>query len=133
MLTRRDFAASVRVDGRTRRRRDVDPQGEMGVRSSLLVPDGRHVLCGHAGGLVPHDCTSHVQPLLSVRRSGATRGRMQRMHAEAKPPARPACDGRYRPTVTRCVSFGEVPAAPIAELNDRRVVVRGLTNRAGLP
>src|SRR5436190_4874844 len=34
----------------------VDPvQGEMGARArSLLVPDGRHVLCGHAGGHVPH-------------------------------------------------------------------------------
>jgi NADPH2:quinone reductase len=35
----------------------VDPvQGEMGTRiRGALAPDGRHVLCGHAGGLLPLD------------------------------------------------------------------------------
>ena len=25
------------------------------MSDGLLVPGGRHVVCGHAGGLIPHD------------------------------------------------------------------------------
>src|SRR4051812_640839 len=41
----------------------VDPvQGEAGAQArDLLVPDGRHVLCGHAGGLIPHDPHFYVR------------------------------------------------------------------------
>ena len=124
-----DFAASVRAltDGRGA---DVivDPvQGEMGVQArSLLVPDGRHVLCGHAGGLVPHDPHFYMynHTLVGATLGSYPRPEMQRMHAETQAALLDLlATGRYRPTVTRCVSFGEVPAA-LTDLAERRTTGR---------
>ena len=66
----------------------VDPvQGEQGaaLRQALRV-GGRHVLCGHAGGLIPHDPDFylHNHTLIGVDLGGYPRDEMQRMHAEAQ-------------------------------------------------
>jgi NADPH2:quinone reductase len=110
----------------------VDPvQGEMGARARrLLVPDGRHVLCGHAGGLIPHDPHFYVanHTLVGATLGGYPRPEMQRMHAEAHAAIAELVEqGDYRPLVSRVVEFDDVPRA-LTDLAERRtwgrVVVR---------
>jgi NADPH2:quinone reductase len=110
----------------------VDPvQGEIGARvRDLLVPDGRHVLCGHAGGLLAHDPHFYVRnhPLVGATLGGYPRDEMTRIHAETQREIEALmADGRYRPLVSRSVDFADVPAA-ITDLAERRtwgrVVVR---------
>jgi NADPH2:quinone reductase len=110
----------------------VDPvQGEIGARvRELLVPDGRHVLCVHAGGLIAHDPHFYVRnhTLVGATLGGYPRDEMTRIHAETQAEIETLmADGRYRPLVSRCVGFADVPAA-IADLAERRtwgrVVVR---------
>jgi NADPH:quinone reductase len=110
----------------------LDPvQGEMGAKArSLLVPDGRHVLCGHAGGLIPHDPHFYVDnhTLVGATLGGYPRPEMQRMHAEAHAAIAELFEqGDYRPLVSRVVDFEDVPAA-LTDLAERRtwgrVVVR---------
>jgi NADPH2:quinone reductase len=110
----------------------VDPvQGEAGARArELLVPDGRHVLCGHAGGLIPHDPHFYVRnhTLVGATLGGYPRDEMTRIHAETQAAIEQLMtDGRYRPLVSRTVDFADVPAA-ITDLAGRRtwgrVVVR---------
>jgi NADPH:quinone reductase len=128
-----DFVEGVR-DATGGRGLDVliDPvQGEAGARGrDLLVPDGRHVLCGHAGGLIPHDPHFYVRnhTLVGATLGGYPRTEMQRIHAETQSAIEVLiAEGRYRPLVSRCVSFADVPAA-ITDLDHRRtwgrVVVR---------
>jgi NADPH2:quinone reductase len=124
-----DFVAAVR--GATGGRGvDVvlDPvQGTMGAAArTLLVPNGRHVLCGHAGGLMPHDPHFYVQNLTLVGATlgGYSREEMQRIDAEAQAHlTRLIGEGRYRPAVGRCVDFGDVPAA-LRDLAARRTLGR---------
>ena len=75
----------------------VDPvQGEAGARvRDLLVPDGRHVLCGHAGGLIAHDPHFYVRnhTLVGATLGGYPRDEMTRIHAETQARDRRA-DGR---------------------------------------
>lgn len=106
----------------------IDPvQGELGGRMrSLLVPDGRHVLCGHAGGLVPIDPHFYVRnhTLVGATLGGYPRPQMQRIHAETDAALAPLlADGRFRPTVMRTVAFADVPAA-LADLAGRRTIGR---------
>ena len=106
----------------------IDPvQGEMGAAArSLLAPDGRHVLCGHAGGLVPHDPHFYMynHTLVGATLGSYPRPEMQRIHAETQAAiTRLLDDGRYTPTVTRCVDFDQVPAA-LAALAARRTTGR---------
>ncbi len=124
-----DFVTGVRAltDGRGT---DVimDPvQGDMGVQArSLLVPDGRHVLCGHAGGLVPHDPHFYMynHTLVGATLGSYPRPEMRRIHAETQSALLELlAAGRYRPTVTRCVPFGDVPVA-LTELAERRTTGR---------
>jgi NADPH:quinone reductase len=110
----------------------VDPvQGEQGaaIRKALAV-GGRHVLCGHAGGLIPHDPDFylHNHSLIGVDLGGYPRDEMQRMHAESQAAISAwIAEGRYRPLVGKVVDFADVPAA-IEELANReatgRTVVR---------
>jgi NADPH2:quinone reductase len=110
----------------------VDPvQGEMGAAArALLVPDGRHVLCGHAGGLIPHDPHFYMynHTLVGATLGSYPREEMRRIHAETHDALTALlADGKYRPTVEQCVSFDEVPDALTALANRRtmgRVVVR---------
>ncbi len=110
----------------------VDPvQGEAGARArDLLVPDGRHVLCGHAGGLIPHDPHFYVRnhTLVGATLGGYPREEMTRIHAESQAAiVALVAEGRYRPLVSRTIAFADVPAA-INDLDQRRtwgrVVVR---------
>jgi NADPH2:quinone reductase len=110
----------------------VDPvQGEAGAQvRELLVPDGRHVLCGHAGGLVAHDPHFYVRnhTLVGATLGGYPREEMTRIHAETQSEIDALmAQGRYRPLVSRVVDFADVPAA-ITDLAERRtwgrVVVR---------
>jgi NADPH2:quinone reductase len=110
----------------------VDPvQGEAGARvRDLLVPDGRHVLCGHAGGLVAHDPHFYVRnhTLVGATLGGYPRDEMTRIHAETQREIDALmAEDRYRPLVSRVVEFADVPAA-ITDLAERRtwgrVVVR---------
>jgi NADPH2:quinone reductase len=124
-----DFATSVRALT-AGRGADVivDPvQGEMGVHArTLLVPDGRHVLCGHAGGLVPHDPHFYMynHTLVGATLGSYPRPEMQRIHAETQAALLELlAAGRYRPTVTRCVAFDDVPAA-LTDLAERRTTGR---------
>ena len=102
----------------------VDPvQGEIGARvRDLLVPDGRHVLCGHAGGLIAHDPHFYVRnhTLVGATLGGYPREEMTRIHAETQREIDALmADGRYRPLVSRVVEFADVPAA-ITDLAARR-------------
>ena len=110
----------------------VDPvQGETGARlRDLLVPDGRHVLCGHAGGLIAHDPHFYVRnhTLVGATLGGYPRQEMRRIHDETQERIEAlVAEGRYRPLVSRCVDFADVPAA-VTDLAERRtwgrVVVR---------
>ena len=110
----------------------VDPvQGEVGARvRDLLVPDGRHVLCGHAGGLIAHDPHFYVRnhTLVGATLGGYPREEMTRIHGETQREIDALmAAGRYRPLVSRVVDFADVPDA-ITDLAARRtwgrVVVR---------
>jgi NADPH:quinone reductase len=106
----------------------VDPvQGEAGAElRGALVPDGRHVLCGHAGGLVPHDPHFYMfnHSLVGATLGSYPRDEMARIHAETGAAlAELVASGRYRPLVTRCVDFADVPAA-LTDLAERRTTGR---------
>jgi NADPH2:quinone reductase len=110
----------------------IDPvQGEIGAAvRDQLVPDGRHVLCGHAGGLIAHDPHFYVRnhTLVGATLGGYPRDEMTRIHAETQREIEYLmADGQYRPLVSRTVGFADVPAA-ITDLAERRtwgrVVVR---------
>src|SRR5258706_5178769 len=124
-----DFVAAVRaLTGGRGVDAVLDPvQGEAGVAArGLLVPDGRHVLCGHAGGLVPHDPHFYMynHTLVGATLGSYPRAEMERIRHETNGAlSELLAAGRYRPTVTRCVAFDEVPAA-LTELAARRTMGR---------
>lgn len=106
----------------------VDPvQGESAAQlRGALAADGRHVLCGHAGGLIPHDPHFYLfnHTLVGVTLGGYSRPRMNEIHAETQA----ALDellaaGRYRPLVTRIVDFSDAPQA-VTDLAQRRTMGR---------
>jgi NADPH2:quinone reductase len=106
----------------------MDPvQGEQGAATrAVLGPNGRHVLCGHAGGLLPHDPHFYLfnHTLVGVTLGGYPPEEMQRINAETHAAmAELLADGRYRPTVERVVDFDEVPAA-LDDLANRRTTGR---------
>ena len=106
----------------------LDPvQGEMGARvRAVLRPDGRHVLCGHAGTLIPHDPHFYMynHTLVGATLGSYPRAEMQRIHAETHAALMELVDsGRYHPTVTRVVPFADVPAA-LTDLAERRTTGR---------
>lgn len=91
-------------------------QGEPGRRARpLLRVEGRHLLCGHAGGLIPiHPSEFYVQnwTLVGVcMGSGYGPALMeieQKAHDDLMALVRA---GRYRATTSRVISFAEIPAA----------------------
>lgn len=106
----------------------LDPvQGEAGARArSALAIGGRHVLCGHAGGLIPHDPEFYVwnQTLVGVDLGGFPPEVMAAWYAETKEHLdRLVAEGRYRPLVDRVIDFEDVVAG-VTDLADRRVVGR---------
>ena len=99
------------------------------VRGGLRV-GGRHVLCGHAGGLptIDPDFYLHNHSLIGVTLGGYGPAEMQRMHAETQAAIEDLLDrGMYRPTPTEVIDFDEVPDA-LTRLAARntigRIVVR---------
>jgi NADPH2:quinone reductase len=97
------------------------------------VPGGRHVLCGHAGGLTAHDAHFYLynHTLVGATLGGYPREEMQRIHEETHAAlSRLLSEGRYRPTVTRCVAFDAVPAA-LTDLAARRTLGRTAVRVAG--
>jgi len=106
----------------------IDPvQGEMGERArDMLVPDGRHVLCGHASGLRPIDPHFYLRnhTLVGATLGGYPRDEMARIHHSSHDAITKLFEsGQYRPTTSRCVSFDAVPAA-LEELASRATMGR---------
>jgi NADPH2:quinone reductase len=112
----------------------VDPvQGPMGARlRQLLAPDGRHILCGHAGGLEPIDPHFYVANVTLV---GATLGGyrpdvMAAMFAEATSELLAMLDaGTFRPTTTQVVEFEDVPEV-LTAMAERRTIGRPVVRLA---
>lgn len=106
-----------------------DPvQGELGEQArGCLAPEGRHVLCGHAGGIRPIDPRSFYMRNLSL--IGATMGAYPPpMGLEIEQAAHRAIlrlldEGRFRPVVGRAIDFADA-AAGLADLAARRTVGR---------
>jgi NADPH2:quinone reductase len=106
----------------------IDPvQGSDAPRlRGLLGPGGRHVLCGHAGGLQPIDPHFYVANVTLV---GATLGGypptvMAEMFAEAGAALGAMLDaGTFRTTATQVVEFDDVPNV-LTEMAARRTIGR---------
>jgi NADPH2:quinone reductase len=106
----------------------LDPvQGEVAGRiRAVLRPDGRHVLCGHAGGLQGHDPDFYLynHTLVGATLGSYPRDEMRRLTEETHAAlVGLVADGRYRSTVTRCVGFDQVPDA-LTDLAARRTMGR---------
>jgi NADPH:quinone reductase len=106
----------------------LDPvQGEAGAHASdALVPDGRHVICGHAGGLQPWDPHFYLynRTLVGATLGGYSRRRMREIRDET----RAALDdllaaGKFRPQVSEVIGFDEIPAA-LTRISQRRSLGR---------
>ena len=110
----------------------LDPvQGEMGARArTLLAPDGRWVVCGHAGGLAPIDPHFYManHTIVGATLGGYPRDVMRAMETEAQDAVVAWWhDGKFRPVTTEVVPFAAVPDActALAERRTRgRVVVQ---------
>jgi len=106
----------------------VDPvQGPSAVRlRRLLAPDGRHVLCGHAGGLEPIDPHFYVANVTLV---GATLGGYPPAEMAAMFDAASAdltsmlAAGTFRPTPSQVVEFEDVPSV-LTAMAARRTIGR---------
>jgi NADPH2:quinone reductase len=106
----------------------VDPvQGPAaGHLRQLLAPGGRHVLCGHAGGLEPIDPHFYVANVTLV---GATLGgyppeRMAGMFDEASTELMKMLSaGTFRPTPSDIVEFDDVPRV-LTEIAARQTIGR---------
>jgi len=103
----------------------LDPvQGPDAARlRAVLAPNGRHVQCGHAGGLVPHppELYLHNHTLVGVTLGGYDRAELARIHEETHAALTDLlAAGSYRPITTRVVPFDDVPKA-ITDLAERRV------------
>jgi NADPH2:quinone reductase len=128
-----DVAGAVRdVIGSVEVHVVLDPvQGTMGAQARrLLVPNGRWVLCGHAGGLQPIDPGFYMSnhTLVGATLGGYSRDVMRAMDAETQAAVLALWDaGRFHTVTTEEVGFDDVPRA-VTELAARRtrgrVVVR---------
>lgn len=113
----------------------LDPvQGSMGPSArTRLAPDGRWVVCGHAGGLQPIDPHFYManHTIVGATLGGYGRDVMAAMEAEAQTAV---VDwwraGRFRPVTTEVVPFGAVPDACTA-IAARRTRGRVVVDVAG--
>jgi len=106
----------------------IDPvQGEMGLAAqSLLRPNGRRVLCGHAGGLIAHDPHFYMynHTLIGATLGSYPREEMRRINVETQEALEKLIvEGQYRPTVERVVDWLDVPEA-FNDLAERRTLGR---------
>jgi NADPH2:quinone reductase len=112
----------------------IDPvQGSAGARlRQLLVPGGRHVLCGHAGGLEPIDPHFYIANVTLV---GATLGgyppdRMAAIFETASADlTRMLAEGTFQPTPSQVVDFDNVPSV-LTEMAERRTIGRPVVTLA---
>lgn len=103
-------------------------QGEPGMRARpLLRVEGRHLLCGHAGGLIPiHPSEFYVQnwTLVGVCMGSGYGPKLMEIEQKAHDDLMDLVRrGRYRATTSRVISFAEIPAA-LEALADRRTFGR---------
>jgi NADPH2:quinone reductase len=106
----------------------IDPvQGEMGLAAqSLLRPNGRRVLCGHAGGLIAHDPHFYMynHTLVGATLGSYPREEMRRINVETQEALEKLIvEGQYRPTVECVVDWLDVPEA-CNDLAERRTLGR---------
>ena len=103
-------------------------QGEPGRRARpLLAVEGRHLLCGHAGGLLPiHPNEFYLQnwTLVGVCMGSGYGPELMRIEQETHDAVMQLVrSGRYRATTTRVICFAEIPAA-LRDLAQRRSLGR---------
>ena len=106
----------------------LDPvQGSMGPQSRrLLEPDGRWVLCGHAGGLAPIDPSFYMSnhTLVGATLGGYSRDVMRAMDAETQAAVMALWHaGKFRPVTTEQIDFADVPDA-LTAMGERRTLGR---------
>jgi len=100
-------------------------QGEPGKRARpLLAVEGRHVLAGHAAGLIPiHPNEFYLQNWTLVGTCMGSGYGARGLELEETAHAhvlRLLAEGRYRPTTTRVIGVEEIPDA-LVDLEERRV------------
>jgi NADPH2:quinone reductase len=109
-------------------------QGEPGRRARpLLSVEGRHVMAGHAGGLIPvHPNEFYLQNWTLI---GCCMGSG---YGESLPPIEEAAqahllrlvaEGRYRPTIGKVIGFDEIPER-LRAFTDRSVIGRTIARVA---
>jgi NADPH2:quinone reductase len=103
-------------------------QGETGQRARpLLKVEGRHVMAGHAGGLLPvHPNEFYLQnwTLVGVCMASGYGAQALQLEDDAHTSLLALLEqGKYRPKVTRVVSLENVPAA-LRDLAERRIIGR---------
>jgi len=103
-------------------------QGEPGRRARpLLAVEGRHVMAGHAGGLVPvHPNEFYLQnwTLVGCCMGSGYGEKLPEIERQAHDHLlRLVAEGKYRSTVGRVIDFGEVPAA-LRALGERSAIGR---------
>ena len=126
-----DFVAAVtRAVGASAIDAIVDfVQGEAGQHArSLLRVEGRHIMAGHAGGLIPiHPTEFYLQNWTLIGccvGSGYSPEQMPANEDEAHAYVRDLIErGLYRTPVSRVVSFDQIPDA-LCELAERRAMGR---------
>ena len=94
---------------------------------------GRHVVCGHAGGLIPHDPSFYLwnQSIVGVDLGGYPPEVMDQWHVESQAHLdRLIAEGRYRPVVDRVVPFDQVREA-VGDIAGSRVAGRLVVQVAG--
>jgi NADPH2:quinone reductase len=103
-------------------------QGEPGKRARpLLAVEGRHVLAGHAAGLIeihPNEFYLQNWTLVGVCVGSGYGARTLELEAAAHAHVMDLyAEGRYRATTTRVIAMRDVPAA-LADLHARRICGR---------
>lgn len=103
-------------------------QGEPGQRARpLLAVEGRHILCGHAAGLIPiHPNEFYIQnwTLVGVCMGYGYGAEAARIEEEAHRALMTlVADGRIQPKVQQVIGFDDIPAG-LRDLADRRTMGR---------
>jgi NADPH:quinone reductase len=106
----------------------IDPvQGDMGEAArTLIVADGRHVICGHAAGLKPIDPHFYLRnhTLVGATLGGYPPDEMARIEQRAQAHIVELLHrGAFKPVTTRVIDFDDVPAA-VGDLDARRTMGR---------
>lgn len=98
----------------------------------VLAPNGRHVLCGHAGGLSPHPADFYLRnhTLVGVTLGGYSRAEMARINDETHQAiSELLAEGRFRPITSARIPFDQVPNA-MTDLAGRRTTGRVIVDIA---